>query len=749
MQVTSSILCNLLAPSYAAVYAPQGDTQTRFVRLQLLEGAAAWEVPAGALVTIRAAKPDGTVCFYDTNEQGESAYTVDGSTVTIELVGQVLAVPGTVLMQVDFYTADGAHLSTFTFRCQVSESAISDEAIVSSDYFSVLTETLTEMQQIAQMVQAAYGAPLVAATAAAMTDHTRVYVYTGSESGYTNGNWYYWDGSAWASGGVYNSSAVNVDSTPAQGSTNPVSSGGTYSAIAAETAARTAADTTLTNELDDVKSALNEIDEWTDAVYVTPGFNPATKQGLHFSEENGALVVYGTPTATRRLCCLNGQDGLKTTSSAFSETLEAGRYLVSMSVSGPGTVVRWDYTYSTFSAANIKKLIALGEAEKIVTFTSPVMIALSFGQVSGENYGTEADPTRITLHIERLTAKDIVAREATGLVSVDTETADETGKTDRKMEILHLLESDGVCRLGPGVFYVSGGIDLPTGASLIGCGDKTVLRLLQSSDATHCIKVQALNTIRDLRISGNFSSISTSAQGARTGVLFAANQDGSDGDAYESQCCMMSNVWIDNFSDSGIKCHNTSKITRNGLYATNVFVRQCWAGINIDYISEFNRFTNINTSLCRFGCINNGGNNVFTACTFTANNTAFYIDGTQPNSAHGTISACSFCHTGSNSGSAIKMENVSNGFIIEGCQIWYNSVDLTGCSGVVFSGCEFGRGTGSGGATINISGGGGIAFVGCMFIKDQTYPPTISISGNDKVRVAACYGSETGAEITV
>lgn len=49
------------------------------------------------------------------------------------------------------------------------------------------------------------GAPLVARTAAAMTDTTRIYVYLGSESGYTNGNWYHYDKTtaAWISGGAY------------------------------------------------------------------------------------------------------------------------------------------------------------------------------------------------------------------------------------------------------------------------------------------------------------------------------------------------------------------------------------------------------------------------------------------------------------------------------------------------------------------------------------------------------------------
>lgn len=54
------------------------------------------------------------------------------------------------------------------------------------------------------------GAPLMAATAAAMMDEDRIYVYTGSETGYTSGNWYYYNGSAWVSGGVYNSTAFET-----------------------------------------------------------------------------------------------------------------------------------------------------------------------------------------------------------------------------------------------------------------------------------------------------------------------------------------------------------------------------------------------------------------------------------------------------------------------------------------------------------------------------------------------------------
>ena len=62
-------------------------------------------------------------------------------------------------------------------------------------------------------LRAAVGSPLVAGTVAGMTNHDKIYVYTGNETGYNNGHWYYWDGSAWSDGGVYNETALETDTT--------------------------------------------------------------------------------------------------------------------------------------------------------------------------------------------------------------------------------------------------------------------------------------------------------------------------------------------------------------------------------------------------------------------------------------------------------------------------------------------------------------------------------------------------------
>lgn len=88
-----------------------------------------------------------------------------------------------------------------------------------SDFSKYVTETYQaavagQNQSIIDALNelhSAIGGPKVAATVAAMTDESAIYVYTGSESGYTAGNWYYYNGSAWTSGGVYNAVAVQTD----------------------------------------------------------------------------------------------------------------------------------------------------------------------------------------------------------------------------------------------------------------------------------------------------------------------------------------------------------------------------------------------------------------------------------------------------------------------------------------------------------------------------------------------------------
>lgn len=77
------------------------------------------------------------------------------------------------------------------------------------DLLVQLMEGLPTDEHIRDLV----GSPLKADTVSEMTDDTKIYIYTGSETGYTAGHWYYYNGSSWADGGAYNSAGINTDKT--------------------------------------------------------------------------------------------------------------------------------------------------------------------------------------------------------------------------------------------------------------------------------------------------------------------------------------------------------------------------------------------------------------------------------------------------------------------------------------------------------------------------------------------------------
>lgn len=155
MQVFSKINLDLLRPAVQViVHAKQNDKAARFVQANLWQGEQPF-APVDVLAVFRAAKPDGTATFYDTNENGDPAIVIDGNVATIELVEQVLTVPGDVAAELNLYTGTGEKLTSFTFTIRIQESVLNDAEISSSDYYNVLTNTLTQAQAAADRAEAA------------------------------------------------------------------------------------------------------------------------------------------------------------------------------------------------------------------------------------------------------------------------------------------------------------------------------------------------------------------------------------------------------------------------------------------------------------------------------------------------------------------------------------------------------------------------------------------------------------------
>lgn len=158
MQVTKAINIDLIEKSVKPlIYAKQNDSQTRFIAASLFANGQPFSVPDGVVAVFRAGKPDGTACFYDSNETGTPAITIEGNLVTVELAEQVLTAPGNVQAEINFYTAGGEKLTSFSFAIQVEKSVLTDQEIVSSDYYNVLTAQIKAAQDAAQNAQSSAG----------------------------------------------------------------------------------------------------------------------------------------------------------------------------------------------------------------------------------------------------------------------------------------------------------------------------------------------------------------------------------------------------------------------------------------------------------------------------------------------------------------------------------------------------------------------------------------------------------------
>lgn len=337
------------------------------------------------------------------------------------------------------------------------------------------------------------------------------------------------------------------------------------------------------------------------------------------------------------------------------------------------------------------------------------------------------------------------------LEPVDTDTADETGKTDMAPAIMSMLNSTGYCKLAPGIFYVDGGIDMPTNATLEGCGKSTIVRLLQNSTNGYCVRVCQNNTVRDMQFQGSRSNVDVSTESIadRNGVIYIGNADGNEQSQPTTSPCLVDGCFFKNFTGSGIYCHNTGGgVWDSALTVNDCMVNNCEVGINVDYFSEYSKFNNVIIHHCHYACINNGGNNVFSGCTFHGT-VGFLIDNTNsksPNNAHGSAIGCTFNHIDNwnhpdvlGMGVAVKAINQVTGFMFTGCQFWYGGFDIDNSMGVNFVGCLIGGNTPS----IKVTGSYPVYFQDCMFHQ----VPSIN-AGTGKCVVNSCYHESTGNAIS-
>ena len=194
--------------SWQRIHVSQGDIG-RTLQFVLYEGSTSYTIPTGATVKIQGTKPSG-LGFSET-------CTWSGSTVTIDTTEAMTQEFGGIPTELQI--TDGTDvLGTSNFMLVVERNPHGDEVIDGNidTFIPEMRLLVNQMGEYADEISTSYhsyGSPWVASTVAEMTDTDKIYVYVGSETGYTSGNWYYNNGTTWVSGGVYNAVAVQTDKT--------------------------------------------------------------------------------------------------------------------------------------------------------------------------------------------------------------------------------------------------------------------------------------------------------------------------------------------------------------------------------------------------------------------------------------------------------------------------------------------------------------------------------------------------------
>jgi hypothetical protein len=314
-----------------------------------------------------------------------------------------------------------------------------------------------------------------------------------------------------------------------------------------------------------------------------------------------------------------------------------------------------------------------------------------------------------------------------------------TMEGDATDAIQKILNEYRVCMLGPGTYTVSG-IQMPEGSTLSGMGAATKLKLREDVDDGYAVRIRSYCTVRDLAFDGGAEK--PESLGKRHGVAFLGNATGSDWQG-QDQHAIICGCFFSGFSGGGIYGKDTGYSCRSAMAVSDCHIIGCGAGIYLEHFSEYHMFTNVLCNGCLYGCINNGGNNVFVNCGFNENGTGFLIDnsmGQSINNSHGSVIGCTFNHSGNNKGIGIQLMKANVGYIFSGCQMFYSKIVLENCVNIVFEGFNFGRNM-----EISIKGGKMTLFSNSVF---YSAPKILNVTDNETVRFSQCY-TRDGEEVTV
>ena len=299
---------------------------------------------------------------------------------------------------------------------------------------------------------------------------------------------------------------------------------------------------------------------------------------------------------------------------------------------------------------------------------------------------------------------------------------------DMSDAILERLNEYGVCILGAGDYLVSG-VKMPDNSTIYGMGRATRVILSDSVESGAAIDMGSFCTVRGLFITGAEKETEVpDTLGTRHGIRFMGDATDFNREKIQPKNSMIEGCFITSFSGGGITLVDTGYAIDSSVTVTNCQIMRCGAGLNIFSFSEYHSFSNILSTNNLYGCINNGGNNLFSACHFSSNKTGFLIDnrnGQSNTNSHGSV--------------GIEILGARHGFVFSSCQLFFSKIVVENSYGIRFSDFNCGKRE-----ELIVRGGGSVIFENFMF-KEL---PKTTVEDNENVKFVN-FGLENGESNTI
>jgi hypothetical protein len=244
------------------------------------------------------------------------------------------------------------------------------------------------------------------------------------------------------------------------------------------------------------------------------------------------------------------------------------------------------------------------------------------------------------------------------------------GVTNDLSAIQNAVNSGKPVKLGAKIYAVNSAIQMPFRSSISGLGE---LSRIKTSGNYNAFEITGGDcSIFSLGILG-------SGAGALNNGIFL---DGLYPASSTKTNVYLSNLYFNGFGNAGIlfKSSLNSNFSPTCL-VSNIFISGCLIGIDLQERAEYSTFTNCVLNQNNVGIKISGGNNNFIGGQITKNAIGVNIIGGD-NNGHSNFTGTAINH---NSVNSFKIENLTNGYLIDGCMLYDGNIEIVNCNLVKFT----------------------------------------------------------------